>query len=97
MDMGVGYALREEYAVGETYDWVTYKFPTIRDSFEMETLLVETRRSKGPLGATGVGEMCLVPTAPAVINAIKNATGAWICDLPATPDKIKAALAALKA
>jgi aldehyde oxidoreductase len=96
MDMGVGYALREEYVVGETVDWVTYKFPTIRQSFEMGTILVETPRSKGPLGATGVGEMCLVPTAPAVINAIRNATGVWICDLPATPDKIKAALAALK-
>jgi len=38
--------------------------------------------------------MCLVPTAPAVINAIKNATGVWVLDLPATPEKIKAALAA---
>jgi aldehyde oxidoreductase len=36
----------------------------------------------------------MVPTAPAVINAIKNATGIWICDLPATPDKIKALAAA---
>ena len=96
MDMGVGYALREEYVAGKTMDWVTFKFPSIRQSFEMETILVETPRAKGPLGATGVGEMCLVPTAPAVINAIKNATGVWICDLPATPDKIKAALAALK-
>jgi aldehyde oxidoreductase len=92
MDMGVGYALREEYLAGKTKDWVTFKFPTIRHNFEMETVLVETPRSKGPLGATGVGEMCLVPTAPAVINAIKNATGVWICDLPATPEKIKAAL-----
>ena len=96
MDMGVGFALREEYVAGQTKDWVTFKFPTIRHSFEMETILVETPRAKGPLGATGVGEMCLVPTAPAVINAIKNATGVWICDLPATPQKIKAALAALK-
>ncbi len=96
MDMGVGYALREEFVAGETMDWVTYKFPSIRQSFEMETVLVETPRAKGPVGATGVGEMCLVPTAPAVINAIKNATGVWICDLPATPSKIRAALAALK-
>jgi aldehyde oxidoreductase len=96
MDMGVGYALREEYVAGQTRDWVTFKFPTIRHSFEMETVLVQTPRSKGTLGATGVGEMCLVPTAPAVINAIKDATNVWVCDLPATPDKIKAALAALK-
>ena len=96
MDMGVGYALREEYVPGKTTDLVNCKFPSIRNSFEMETILTETPRLKGPLGATGVGEMCLVPTAPAVINAIKNATGVWICDLPATPHKIKAALAALK-
>jgi aldehyde oxidoreductase len=95
MDMGVGMALREEYVAGQTKDWVSFKFPTIGHSFEMESILTETPRSRGPLGATGVGEMCLVPTAPAVINAIKNAAGVWICDLPATPDKIKAALAAL--
>ncbi|MCU0603790.1 MAG: molybdopterin-dependent oxidoreductase [Desulfobacterales bacterium] len=94
MDMGVGFALREEYVAGRTRDWVTFKFPTIRDSFDMEVIIRETPRPKGPLGATGVGEMCLVPTAPAVINAIRNATGVWICELPATPDKIKAALAA---
>ncbi len=94
MDMGVGYALREKYIAGKTTDWATLGFPSIRESFEMESVLVQTPRAKGPLGATGVGEMCMVPTAPAVINAIKNATGVWICDLPATPDKIKAALAA---
>jgi aldehyde oxidoreductase len=94
MDMGVGFALREIYVAGKTKDWVTFKFPTIQQSFEMETILVETPRAKGPLGATGVGEMCMVPTAPAVINAIRNAVGVWICDLPAKPDKIRAALAA---
>ena len=92
MDMGVGFALREEYIAGKTKDWVSFKYPTIRSSFEMETIIRETPRPNGPLGATGVGEMCMVPTAPAVINAIKNATGVWICDLPATPEKIKAAL-----
>jgi len=94
MDMGVGFALREEYVAGKTKDWVTFKFPTIRDSFDMEVIIRETPRPKGPLGSTGVGEMCMVPTAPAVINAIRNATGVWVYDLPATPEKIKAALAA---
>jgi aldehyde oxidoreductase len=93
-DMGVGFALREEYLAGKTLNWTTFKFPRIRNTFEMENILVETPRKEGPMGATGIGEMCLVPTAPAVINAIKNATGVWICDLPATPEKIKAALAA---
>jgi aldehyde oxidoreductase len=96
MDMGVGYALREEYVAGETKDWVTFKFPTIQQTFEMESILLETPRPTGPYGATGVGEMCLVPTAPAVINAIHDATGAWVFDLPASPDKVKAALAGLQ-
>ena len=96
MDMGVGFALREEYVAGKTKDWKTFKFPTIRDTFDMEIIIRETLRPKGPLGSTGVGEMCMVPTAPAVINAIKNATGVWISDLPATPEKIKAALAAVR-
>lgn len=94
MDMGVGFALREEYVAGKTKDWVSFKFPTIREHFQMETIIRETPRPKGPLGVTGIGEMCMVPTAPAVINAINNAAGVWICDLPATPEKIKAALAA---
>ncbi|MDK9706161.1 MAG: molybdopterin-dependent oxidoreductase [Desulforhopalus sp.] len=93
MDMGVGFALREEYVAGKTKDWVSFKFPTIREHFAMETIIRETKRPKGPLGVTGVGEMCMVPTAPAVINAIHNAVGVWICNLPATPDKVKAALA----
>lgn len=92
MDMGVGYALREEYVAGETLDWLTFKFPTIRDSFPMEILIRQTPRIRGPMGATGIGEMCMVPTAPAVINAIKDAVGVWICDLPATPERVKEAL-----
>ncbi|MBI5522196.1 MAG: molybdopterin-dependent oxidoreductase [Desulfarculus sp.] len=91
-DMGVGLALRERYVAGQTKDWRTFKFPTIADSFAHEVIIRETPRPKGPLGCTGVGEMCLVPTAPAVINAIKNAIGVFICDLPATPDKVLAAL-----
>jgi aerobic-type carbon monoxide dehydrogenase small subunit (CoxS/CutS family) len=94
MDMGVGYALREEYVAGQTKDWVTFKFPTMKTSFEMETILLQTPRNRGTNGAVGVGEMTMVPTAPAVINAIHNACGVWMTELPATPDKIRAALAA---
>jgi len=92
MDQGVGFALREEYVVGKTKDYVTFKFPTIRDSFEIEIITRETPRLYGPLGATGVGEMTMTSTAPAVTNAIYNACGARIYNLPATPDKVKAAL-----
>lgn len=92
MDMGVGFALREEHIAGRTKDWVTFKFPTMRTSFDMEIITRETPRIRGTLGATGVGEMSMVSTAPAIINAIKDACGVWIHELPATPAKVKAAL-----
>jgi aldehyde oxidoreductase len=92
MDQGVGYALREEYVSGKTKDWVTFKFPTMKTAFDTEIITQETPRINGPLGATGIGEMTMVSTAPAVTNAIYNACGARIYNLPATPEKIKAAL-----
>ncbi|MEN6440368.1 MAG: molybdopterin cofactor-binding domain-containing protein [Syntrophobacter sp.] len=92
-DMGVGYALREEYIAGRTKDWATFKYPTMKTAFEMDTIIRETPRSRGTLGATGVGEMSMTTTAPAVINAIRDACGVWIRHLPATPGRIKAALA----
>jgi aldehyde oxidoreductase len=92
MDMGVGYALRERYVVGQTMDWRTFAFPTMKTAFDMAVITRETPRRYGTLGATGVGEMAMVSTAPAVINAIHQACGVWINDLPATPDKVKAAL-----
>ena len=92
MDQGVGYALREEYIQGKSKDWVTFKFPTIETSFEVELITRETPRINGTLGSTGIGEMTMVSTAPAVINAIKDACGVRIYHLPATPEKVKAAL-----
>ena len=92
MDMGVGYALREQYIAGETTDWRSFQFPTMKTAFDMEVITRETPRIRGTQGATGVGEMSMVATAPAVINAIWNACGVLITDLPATPDKILAAL-----
>jgi aldehyde oxidoreductase len=68
----------------------------MKTAFDVDLIIRETPRLKGPLGATGVGEMTMVPTAPAVINAIYDASGVRIYNLPATPEKIKAALAAKK-
>jgi aldehyde oxidoreductase len=96
MDMGAGMALREHYIHGETVDWVTYKYPTMKDSFDKEVILIETPRKNGPLGATGVGEFTLMPTSPSIMNAIENAIGVRIYDLPATPDKILKALKSKK-
>ena len=92
MDQGIGYALREEFVLGKTKDWITFKFPTINESFEVEFIKRETPRTRGTLGSTGIGEMTMVSTAPAVTNAIYNACGARIYSLPATPEKVKAAL-----
>ena len=92
VDMGVGFALREEYVAGYTKDWITFRFPTITMGCEMEHIIRETPRVKGTLGATGVGEMTMVATAPAVANAIANASGVRVRHLPATPNKVLAAL-----
>lgn len=96
MDQGVGYALREEYVSGKTKDWVTFKFPTINNTYDIEIYSRETPRIGAPLGATGIGEMTMVSTAPAVTNAIYNACGARVYDLPANPERVKAALAKVK-
>ena len=69
MDQGVGYAFREEYFHGKTKDWKTFKFPNMRDLFRYGDYYRETRRDNGPFGATGIGEMTMCSTAPAVINA----------------------------
>ena len=94
MDMGAGFALREEYVAGKTRDYVTFKFPNIRYAMDLESIIVETPRELGTLGSVGVGEMSMVSTAPAIVNAIRDACGAMVYELPATPERVKAALAA---
>jgi len=94
MDMGAGFALREEYVHGRSKDWISFKFPNIRYAMDLETILVETPRELGTLGSVGIGEMAMVVTAPAIVNAIRDATGAMVYELPATPERVKAALAA---
>jgi aldehyde oxidoreductase len=92
MDMGAGLALREEYVHGVTTDWATFKFPTMETSFDMEIILLETPRKKGPLGAVGVGEFVLLPTPAAIMNAVEHAAGARVTHLPATPKRVLKAL-----
>ena len=53
---------------------------------------IETDDQHGPFGAKGIGEPVLVPTAPAIANAVYDATGIRISDLPITPEKVLAAL-----
>jgi CO/xanthine dehydrogenase Mo-binding subunit len=89
---GLGLALMEEYIPGRTDNLHDYLIPTIGDVPPIETILVEQPDPIGPFGAKGVGEPALVATAPAILNAIADATGARITQLPATPDRVLAAL-----
>ena len=74
-----------------------YKIPTVHEmAFPIQLEIVETDDNEGPFGAKGVGEPGLVPTAPAISNAIFDAVGVRIHDLPITPEKVLAALDALK-
>ncbi|MEE8363610.1 MAG: molybdopterin cofactor-binding domain-containing protein, partial [Dehalococcoidia bacterium] len=89
---GVGYALMEGFRPGETTDYGQYRIPTARDVPEVITLFVENIDPSAGLGAKGAAECAMVPVAPAIVNAIADATGLRVHDLPATP----ARLAALK-
>jgi CO/xanthine dehydrogenase Mo-binding subunit/aerobic-type carbon monoxide dehydrogenase small subunit (CoxS/CutS family) len=91
---GIGLALMEEFLPGRTENLHDYLIPTIGDVPPIETLILETGDEHGPYGAKGLGEHCLIPTAPAILNAIKDACGARVFNLPATPDKVLAAIRA---
>lgn len=95
--MGLGYALSEEVLVdkGTTLNpsFRDYKVFSAMDMPETEAILVKTEEPKGPFGAKGgIGEGSVNPVAPAIVNAIHDATGVWIKDLPVTPEKIFRAL-----
>jgi CO/xanthine dehydrogenase Mo-binding subunit/aerobic-type carbon monoxide dehydrogenase small subunit (CoxS/CutS family) len=89
---GIGFALMEEYLPGRTENLHDYLIPTFGDVPDIRTLIVEVEDGHGPFGAKGLGEHVLIPTAPAIINAVRHATGIVIRDLPATPARIMAAL-----
>lgn len=89
---GLGMALMEEYVPGRTENLHDYLIPTIGDVPEIETILVEVPDPEGPFGAKGLGEHVLIPTAPAILNAIRHATGALVTKLPATPSRVLAAI-----
>jgi CO/xanthine dehydrogenase Mo-binding subunit/aerobic-type carbon monoxide dehydrogenase small subunit (CoxS/CutS family) len=94
---GLGMALMEEFHPGKGENLHDYLIPTIGDMPPVETILIEDQSPVGPFGAKGVGEQALIPTAPAILNAIYHATGVRIRRVPATPDRIRAALLAAKA
>jgi len=98
---GIGYALYEELRSDKgkilNPDFRDYKIPRTHEmDFPIDLEFIETDDSFGPFGAKGVAEPGLVPTAPAIANAIYNAVGVRIRDLPITPEKVLEALKSQK-
>ena len=94
--MGVGYGLTEEIQVNHgrvmNPNLLDYKLLTAKDFIPIETVIIEPFEPTGPFGAKGIGEPACVPSAPAIVNAIYDAVGVRIKELPVTPEKILAAL-----
>ncbi|WP_424984825.1 molybdopterin-dependent oxidoreductase [Microbulbifer sp. S227A] len=91
---GLGMALMEEYVPGRTENLHDYLIPTAGDMPEIRSILIEKPDPEGPMGAKGLGEHVLIPTAPAILNAIRDASGARITRLPALPHRVLAAIRA---
>ncbi len=94
---GIGYALCEEYKTDHgrnlNPNFLDYKILSAPDlTFPVDVDCIETHDEEGPFGAKGVGEPGLVPTAPAIANAVYDAIGVRIRSLPITPEKVLAAL-----
>lgn len=96
--MGVGSALLEElhprYPTLEHLprDFFGYLIPTVKDVPPLDTVIVEVPSETGPWGAKGIGEMTANTQTPAIVNAIHDAVGVWVTDVPATPEKVLRAL-----
>jgi CO/xanthine dehydrogenase Mo-binding subunit len=87
--MGLGFALMEEFLPGKTVSMGDYHIPTSLDMPEIIPIIVEDQEPTGPYGAKGVGEPALIPTAPAILNAIADALGEPIFRLPANPERVR--------
>ena len=89
---GLGMALMEEYIPGRTENLHDYLIPSAGDMPVVDTIFIEKPDPVGPMGAKGLGEHVLIPTAPAILNAIRDASGAEIDQLPALPHRVLAAI-----
>ena len=91
---GLGMALMEEFFPGKGENLHDYLIPTAGDIPPIESILIEDPSSIGPFGAKGIGEQAVIPTTPAILNAIHHATGVRMRRIPATPDRIREAILA---
>jgi len=89
---GIGYALSEEYVYDQgkllNGTFMDFRLPTSLDHPQYDVVLLEEQLDGGPYGAKGVGEPPTIPTAPAIANAIADAVGARVCQLPLTPERV---------
>jgi 4-hydroxybenzoyl-CoA reductase subunit alpha len=97
LSMGVGEALFEEVKFDEkgrilNANLGEYKIPTSLDMPNVNAIIVETNEPNGPFGAKEVGEGAIMPTIPAILNALYDATGVAIRELPLTPERVYMAL-----
>jgi CO/xanthine dehydrogenase Mo-binding subunit len=94
---GMGYALSESYPLDEgrprARSYRQLGVPTIQSAPEVDVILIEDPEPFGPFGAKGVSEVATVPATPAILNAIHDAVGARVRELPATPERVRAAMA----
>jgi len=91
---GLGHALMEEFFPGKGENLHDYLIPTAGDMPPVESILIEDPSPIGPFGAKGIGEQAVIPTAPAILNAIHDATGVRIRRVPGTPDRLRSAILA---
>jgi CO/xanthine dehydrogenase Mo-binding subunit len=91
---GLGMALMEEFFPGKGENLHDYLIPSAGDIPPVESILIEDASSIGPFGAKGIGEQAVIPTAPAILNAIHDAVGVRLRKIPATPDRVRAAILA---
>jgi CO/xanthine dehydrogenase Mo-binding subunit/aerobic-type carbon monoxide dehydrogenase small subunit (CoxS/CutS family) len=89
---GLGMALMEEFVPGRTENLHDYLIPTAGDMPPIKTYLIEDTDPEGPYGAKGVGEPALIATAPAILSAIRHATGVRLTRIPVLPHRLWAAL-----
>ncbi|OBA92924.1 aldehyde oxidase [Mycobacteriaceae bacterium 1482268.1] len=97
----IGFALTENFHVDEKGAMINpnlrnYRIPTFADIPRTEVLVVETGDSVGPMGAKGIAESNVNPVAPALANALQDATGVRYRELPLTPERIFGRLVADK-
>jgi len=94
--MGLGYAIMEEVVLKEgiiqNLNLQDYIIPTALDMPEIKPIIIEYPNVHGPFGAKRIGEMPNIPAAPAITNAIANAIGGKIYDLPAHSERVFAAI-----